>query len=132
MQVMRTFFIAAVSAILLSACTSHALMNLNDRTVPNRLDGSTQTADRVKTGIMAGCLDKGWTCREVSPGLIEASIHVRKHYAVADITFDTENYSITYKRSELLDYNSRRNTIHRNYNRWINNLDAAIRKNLAI
>jgi hypothetical protein len=31
----------------------------------------------------------------------------------------------------MLEYNSGRNTIHRNYNRWVNNLDAAISRRLA-
>lgn len=132
MRAFRLILMTAAGALLLAACTSHPLMNLQGKTIPNRLDGSTQTAETVKKGIFAGCLDKGWTCREVTPGLIEASIDVRKHRAVANIAYDTEHYSISYKDSRLLDYNSRRNTIHRNYNRWINNLDAAIKKQLTL
>jgi len=128
----RKLLIAASAALLVSACTSNPIMNLDDRAVPSRIDGSKQTVKTVEKGILAGCLDKGWTCREVSPGLIVASIDVRKHHAEANINYDVDSYSITYKDSKLLDYNGRRHTIHRNYNRWINNLDAAIHKNLAI
>ncbi|SHF36499.1 hypothetical protein SAMN04487965_2043 [Microbulbifer donghaiensis] len=125
-------FFAMLLAAVLAGCTSNPLMNINDRPVPNRLDGSTQTQESVRKGIIAGCVDKGWTCREISPGLIAASINVRKHRADADISYDGDSYSITYKNSELLDYNSRRNTIHRNYNRWIANLDSAIAKRLTL
>lgn len=128
----RTFLLAVIASVLLTACTSHPLMNIQDKSVPNRLDGSAQTTETVKKGIIAGCVDKGWTCREVSPGLIEASINVRKHRAVADITYDSDSYSIAYKDSELLDYDSKHNTIHRNYNRWINNLDSAISRHLIL
>lgn len=132
MFALRTFVIIVASALLLTACTSHPLMNVEDRMVPQRLNGSAQTGQSVKSGILAGCVDKGWTCREISPGNIEASIKVRKHRARAHIAYDADSYSITYKDSELLDYNSRRNTIHRNYNRWINNLDAAINRRLTL
>lgn len=132
MLAIRSLLMVAAGAMALTACTSHPLMNLQDRIVPNRLDGSEQTADRVQRGILAGCLDKGWTCREVTSGLIQASIDVRKHQAIADIAYDADSYSITYKSSQMLDYNSRRNTIHRNYNRWVNNLDAAIKKRLTL
>ena len=132
MQAFRSFLIVTAGGLLLSACTSNPLLNLQDRTVPSRLDGTVQTEATVQKGIISGCLDKGWTCREVTPGLIEASIDVRKHRAVAIIAYDADSYSITYKDSQLLDYNSRRNTIHRNYNRWINNLDAAINKHLTL
>lgn len=132
MHCIRSSLAIVVTALLLAACTSNPLVNLENRTVPSRLDGSAQTTETVKKGIIAGCLDKGWTCREVTPGLIEASIDVRKHHAEANIAYDTEHYSITYKDSELLDYNNHRNTIHRNYNRWIANLDAEIKKNLTL
>ncbi|TLM75654.1 hypothetical protein ACONUD_16200 [Microbulbifer harenosus] len=116
----------------LAACTSHPLMNVYDRPVPDRLDGKSQNAETVAKAIHAGCIDKGWTCREVSPGVIDASITVRKHRANAEINYNAQRYSITYKNSHLLDYNERRNTIHRNYNRWINNLDHAIAKSLVL
>lgn len=121
---------ALISALFLAACsTSLPLKNINDKPVPDRLDGSVQTEKSVKNGIVAGCVDKGWTCREVSPGLIAASITVRKHRANTNISYDSDSYSITYKDSHLLDYS---NTIHRNYNRWITYLDDAIAKRLML
>lgn len=132
MKVTRSLLVVFACTIFLAACTSHPLMNINDRQVPNRLDGAIQTQESVKKGIISGCIDKGWTCREVSPGLIAASIDVRKHRAEANISYDSDSYNITYKNSQLLDYNSKRNTIHRNYNRWVANLDNAIAKRLAL
>ncbi|WP_323846023.1 hypothetical protein [Microbulbifer magnicolonia] len=130
MRSISKILFATLLTTVLGGCTSHPLMNLQDRTIPNRLDGSVQTQDSVKKGIIAGCIDKGWTCQEVSPGLIAATINVRKHRAVANIAYNADSYSISYKDSQMLDYNSRRNTIHRNYNRWINNLSISIEKEL--
>ena len=118
------------SSIWLAACTSHPIMNVYDRPIPDRLDGQPQTTQTVSNAIQAGCVDKGWVCREVKPGVVDASIAVRKHRATAVINYNAERYSIAYKNSTLLDYNASRNTIHRNYNRWVNNLDHAIAKNL--
>ncbi|MFV8782808.1 hypothetical protein ACNKU7_10340 [Microbulbifer sp. SA54] len=129
---LRNISLVVLSSALLAACTSHPLMNVYDRTVPNRYDGQPQTSATVEKAIFTGCLDKGWVCREVTPGHIEASISVRKHRATADINYSEKSYSIAYKDSYLLDYNGRKNTIHRNYNRWINNLEQAISKNLVM
>jgi hypothetical protein len=132
MKSIRVFALAIVSTLALSACTSNPLMNLNDRPIPSRYDGQPQTMDSVTKSIIAGCMEKGWACQQTAPGVIDASITVRKHRAMAEINFNVRRYSIVYKDSYLLDYNSRRNTIHRNYNRWINNLDHAIHTQLVM
>jgi hypothetical protein len=120
-----------IFAIAGVGCTSNPLRNLQDQMVPNRLDGTTQTVAKVEKGILAGCIDKGWSCNVVNEGLIEASLSVRQHRALAQIPYSAGNYSIVYQDSQMLDYNGKRNTIHRNYNRWVNNLDDAISKRLA-
>ncbi|WGL15266.1 hypothetical protein PVT68_10835 [Microbulbifer bruguierae] len=125
----KLFLIAGLSTTL-AACTSHPVMNVYDRAVSERYDGTTQSAQTVAKAILTSCVDKGWVCRETEPGVIDASITVRKHRASARINYSAERYSIEYKDSYLLDYNDRRNTIHRNYNRWVNNLDHTIAKNL--
>lgn len=132
MKMLSKILFAAIIAVLVSACTSHPIMNVYDRPVPDRFDGKAQTMESVAKGIIAGCMDKGWVCKEVAPGKIDASLALRKHRATAEISFDANSYGIVYKNSYLLDYNAKRNTIHRNYNNWINNLDRAIAKNLAI
>ncbi|WP_308364431.1 MULTISPECIES: hypothetical protein [unclassified Microbulbifer] len=130
-SVIHGLFIALFTLVL-AGCTSHSVMNINDSPVPNRLNGVPQTAETVRQGILAGCVDKGWNCREISPGLIEASIKVRNHRATTEISYNKNSYNILYKNSSMLDYNERNNTIHRNYNRWISYLDNAIHKRLAL
>ncbi|GAB2891604.1 hypothetical protein ACCI51_02735 [Microbulbifer echini] len=129
-------FIKAISlatfSIIMTGCTSNPVMNIQDRNIPDRLDGSTQTQGSVKKSIIAGCIQRNWTCREVAPGKIHASINVRKHHAEAEINYNISNYSITYKDSDMLDYNEKYYTIHRNYNRWVRNLNDAIIKQLSI
>jgi hypothetical protein len=45
------------------------------------------------------------------------------------VTYDTKTYNIQYKDSSNLDYNG--TSIHKNYNGWVENLDKAIRSQLA-
>ncbi|MCH9691966.1 MAG: hypothetical protein K0U59_07895 [Gammaproteobacteria bacterium] len=120
------------SVLVIGCSTSHTLKNVQESLPPDRLDGRAQTAKTVRQGIMAGCIEKGWSCRKIGKGLIEASLTLRHHFAVALISYNADSYDITYKSSENLDYNRKRNTIHRSYNRWVNNLDNAIRKWLAV
>ena len=56
------------------------------------------------------------------------TLALRTHVAVVDIQFDSKTYSIKYKDSTNLDYTG--NSIHKNYNGWIENLDNAIRVQL--
>lgn len=46
------------------------------------------------------------------------------------IPYDTKFYSILYVKSENLDEDDGK--IHRNYNRWINNLNVDIQRQLAV
>ncbi|USD21648.1 hypothetical protein MJO52_00470 [Microbulbifer variabilis] len=132
MKNFKKILFSAAFALTLAGCTSNPVMNIQERSIPDRLDGSAQTQDTIKKSIIAGCIARNWTCREVAPGQIIASINVRKHHAEADIKYDIDNYSITYKDSDLLDYNEKYYTIHRNYNRWVRNLNDAIIKQLSI
>ncbi|MFS1523231.1 hypothetical protein ACL7TT_03820 [Microbulbifer sp. 2304DJ12-6] len=131
MKLIQKALFLSLIAVTLGACTSYPLLSIQDRVVPSRLDGSPQTRESVTQSIIAGCIVKGWACQEVAPGQILASIDVRKHHAEANINYDHDSYSITYKDSKMLDYNGQQNTIHRSYNRWINNLNSAIIKEMS-
>ncbi|MDD1791865.1 hypothetical protein L4D06_04790 [Enterovibrio makurazakiensis] len=84
----------------------------------------------VKQAIMESGADRGWIMTETAPGVIRGELFVRSHRAVIDVTYSDKSYSIDYVDSENLKYSDGK--IHRNYNRWINNLDVDIRKHLAV
>jgi hypothetical protein len=48
--------------------------------------------------------------------------------AVVDVNYTPQTYSITYKDSSNLGYDGQ--SIHKNYNGWVQNLDKAIRAQL--
>jgi len=64
--------------------------------------------------------------KEIKTGHILGTLHLRKHVAKIDITFDNKSLNIQYKDSVNLDYKSDDQTIHSNYNGWIQNLTKAI------
>ncbi len=77
----------------------------------------------VRKAIVAGGAMTGWEMRELSSGLLEASIMVRgKHHVVVEIPYSTQNYSIIYKSSTNMEYDAAKGSIHPNYNKWVNTL----------
>lgn len=86
------------------------------------------TMEDVEKAIIEGARVRGWQAQVLKPGHIEAVLYVRSHVAKVDIRFDTKNYSISYKDSVNLDYKNGR--IHRNYNKWVMNLNSDIQSKI--
>ena len=122
----RTFWLAGVM-VLLVACTLHPIRNVTDAPVPK----SGLTDEQVATAIKKAGSGLGWAMADKGPGKIEGTLNLRKHTAVVDIAYNPKTYSITYKDSTDLQYNPKKQEIHRNYNGWIQNLDNAIKTQLA-
>ncbi len=84
----------------------------------------------VKQGILLACSKRGWYPKEIKPGQIEASIVVRSHTVVVDITYTEKEFQIKYKNSVNLITSSGK--IHRNYNKWVATLRKDIDRELNI
>jgi hypothetical protein len=105
------------------------LVNLYDQPVGYK---STQpTSSQVREVILKVCRDRDWQAREISPGLILATLEVRTHRAQVEIPFSGTQYSIIYKDSLNLGYNFSNKKIHYMYNHWVNNLREDIRVGLS-
>jgi hypothetical protein len=93
------------------------------------------TAADMREAVLKGCLDAGWQAAEIDANTIEATIVVRgKHTAVVSIPYTAQTYSINYKSSTNMAYKGKSDggvAIHGAYNRWVNNLHAAIQKQIA-
>ncbi len=109
-------------------CTSQRIMNVNDTLLPTRADGSTHTMAEVQTAILQGCNQRGWAATVVSDGVIKASLRIRAYAAIVKIEYSPTAISILYEDSSNLHHHG--DSIHRNYNRWVNNLYGAIMRNL--
>jgi hypothetical protein len=119
----KKFFILSVFMILALAMASGcmrqaALQNLTAMPVMG-LNGQSLSQAKVREAILAGVNARGWVARELTPGVITATLTVRAHRAEVDIPYDGKSYSIVYKSSSNLDYNAAEQTIHNQYNNWI-------------
>jgi tetratricopeptide (TPR) repeat protein len=84
------------------------------------------------SGIAAAIEDAGselgWDMKSISPWHIVGTISIKRKVAVVDIKFDHESYGVFHKESSHLGYNG--SSIHRVYNKWIQDLDRVIKRKL--
>ena len=92
--------------------------------------GKQPSLEDVQKAIITAGAGLGWQMAMAKPGEIIGTLNLRKHQAVVSIPYTTKNYSILYKDSNNLQYDAEKQTIHKNYSSWIQNLDGAIRSRL--
>lgn len=127
----RLNIIAVVLTLLLAtACrTAPVVMDVVDS--PVQSDKTGVTMDDVQGAIKRAGSSLGWVMLSEGPGMMEGTLNLRKHVAIVEISYDTSKYSVRYKESTNLNYDPEKNTIHPNYNGWVQNLDNAIKRELA-
>ncbi|MGD8112763.1 hypothetical protein ACQEXU_19355 [Vibrio sp. TRT 21S02] len=112
--------------LLLAGCGRvQPIMTVEDTPVAYNLQSK-----QVKMAILQAATNRGWIVDEVKPGELSAKLHVRSHFAEVKIPYNEKYYSILYVSSENL--RAEDGKIHRNYNRWINNLNVDIKKQLSL
>ena len=128
---MRRFLLLTVVFMLISAPSSAAspIQNMIDVPVPIRTDGSQYSIDEVRAAIIQGCQTRRWTAEIAGEEAIRAKLNIKnKHLAVVEIPYSESTYSIIYTSSTNLDYSAARQSIHRNYNKWILQLSTEINR----
>lgn len=105
-------------------------MVYNVRNAPVAANANQYSMDDIKKAIMRAGAGLGWSIREVAPGQLEGTLHLRKHMAQVDIPYSKHSYSVIYKASDNLRYDGEK--IHSNYNGWIQNLDKAIKTQISL
>lgn len=116
---------------ILAGCRTAPLHNVTDSALPPVTSGTTLTLENVTKAIVDAGMGLGWEMQVVRPGQITGTLHLRSHTAIVDIPYNTASYSIVYNSSQDLNYDAAKQTIHANYNGWIQNLDKAIRGRLS-
>ncbi len=125
-SILLAFALIAVMTPM-SVDAAKPILNMIDVPVPIRSDGSSYAPEEVRAIIIEGCLARRWSAVVDGDGTIRATLNVRnKHFAEAEIPYTTSAYSITYVSSDDLDYNEKRQRIHRNYNDWVLKLSRTI------
>ncbi len=112
--------VAAALLVLVAACTA-PIHNIDSEPVITQRD---VTLEEVKQAIITAGTGLGWDMIPQEDGRITGKLYIRTHVAVVDITYTTEEFSITYVDSTNLKYDGK--VIHRNYNNWVQNLENRI------
>ncbi|MBC4752374.1 LptM family lipoprotein [Klebsiella variicola] len=103
------------------------------RTAPieqvNTIVSAGHTAAQVKDTIIKAGAQREWIMSDAGPGVIKGHLQNRDHVADIKINYSATSYSIVYVSS--LNLMAANGKIHRNYNRWVHNLDKDIQVTLA-
>ena len=130
----KLFLLSALmimSLVLVTGCMRQAALQNPTNLPVSSATGQSLKEAQVKQAILAAAKEKGWVARELTPGVISASLAVRSHLAEVEIPYSGSSYSILYKNSSNLDYKAGDQTIHNQYNNWVNYLRQAIDARLA-
>lgn len=123
-SLIRTAVLGLMLAFV-AGCTSKPVMAPKELLVV----GHSYSNEEIQQAILKAAAERGWTVRRATPGLVQADITVRNtFFAAVDIHYSLSNFRIDYRDSRNLDYNDGK--IHRNYNRWVYNLDKSIMREL--
>ena len=122
--------LAAVMSLTFLGCKEAMIQNYNNMSVDDVVNRPATTAEVEKSIIRAGT-GLGWVMKKMNDGNIQGTLTLRKHEATVAIKYNSREYSINYLESTNLDYNPETNSIHSNYNGWVQNLNKAIRVQLS-
>ncbi|CAI0784520.1 Uncharacterised protein [Serratia marcescens] len=121
-----------VSKLLIAFSVVGALVGCA-RTAPVDNVHSTVSAGhseaQVRSAILKAGAQRQWIMNDAGPGVIKARQQNRNHSAEVRITYSATAYSIDYDSSQNLL--ASQGKIHKNYNRWVRNLDKDIQVSLA-
>jgi len=124
---LKILLLSVVGLLILAGCRSANIYNAVDNPINVRT-----SEDKVFNAIRTAGANLGWQIKKIKPGLAQGQLNLRKHSAIVDIPYSTTSYSINYKSSIELDYDPQTNTIHKNYNSWVQNLRNAIEVQLSL
>lgn len=116
---------AAVAVVgALSGCARTAPIDQVHATV-----STGHTAEQVKIAILKAGQKRDWIMSEAGPGVIKGRLQARDHSVEIRIPYSATSYSINYESS--MNLKAADGKIHKNYNRWVHNLDHDIQMNLS-
>lgn len=115
-----------IALSLVAACGSTApIMNVDNTAVMGDL-----SKEQVRKTIITAAANRGWVISDTNDNELQATLNLRTHQAVVRIPYSEKAYSIVFVSAKNLD--EKNGKIHPNYNRWVNNLNADIRRFMQI
>lgn len=124
MKKLVKWFVAAAVVGALAGCVSRTAPI---ETVQNNV-APGHTEAQVRTAILKAGLNRQWMMTDGGPGVIKGRQQARDHSANIIVQYSSNSYIIKYDSSVNLMASG--GQIHKNYNRWVHNLDKDIQVNL--
>jgi len=128
-KVYTTKFLAILLVLLFAGCGIAPIHNYNTPISPKY---SNLSMDKIEKSILSAGTVLGWKMKKSNDGEIIGTLALRNHFAQVKVLYTTKSYQILYMKSTALNYNQEKNTIHNNYNGWVQNLNNGIQRNLTI
>ncbi len=113
-----------ILSLFLFGCRTAPVLEVTNAPITTA-SGKTPGLSTVTHDIVAAGIGLGWQMKKVQPGYIVGTLILRKHMVKVDVHYSVTEYSITYNDSSEMNYTGE--TIHANYNNWVQNLNNAIR-----
>lgn len=109
---------------------SSNMLELGRQEVVSPSAATPSTIESMRAAIIAGGAVHGWKALADKPGAMTLEADSGSHQVVVDVAYDAQGYAITYQSSANMNYeqSATRTSIHPKYNKWIEQLSAAIRK----
>ncbi|PKR53121.1 hypothetical protein [Thalassospira marina] len=120
------FAMLGMLTLFVVACTA-PIMQVESQPFPDETQNLSM--DQLQDAIIKAASSREWTVKKLSTGKLMATYARRDHLAKVEIDFSQQEFSILYVDSTNLKYNG--GTIHKNYNRWVNNLKVDIQREVA-
>lgn len=123
--------LACLALVVFTSCrTGGQIYNVTDTPITTPT-GKEPSLDQVTKAIIGAGQSRRWSMAVIQPGQIVGTVSFRSHQIIVDIPYTTKSYSIKYKNSLNLNYDSAKQTIHNTYADWIKELDFAIQARLS-
>lgn len=120
--------ILALILASLFTVTSCASMKVQDMISCQNSINQTDDLELIRVAIIKAGLSRNWIVTKENKNEIILTYSARAVSATVSVKYDKDHYTISYVGSNGLLYDGTK--IHRNYNRWIRNLDKDIQINL--
>lgn len=123
----RLLALCVLSLTLLGCSTSAPIKDVDAATINHQL-----SHEQVRMAIIEAGAQRGWVMSDYNDDELHAELYVRQHYAKVRIPYSTDGFAIHYMASDNLELSRDGKRIHRNYNRWVNNLRHDIQMNIQV
>ena len=119
----------AVLAVVLAVagCNAVPILNVKDAAVTSS-SGKAMSHAEVRSAILRAGAALGWQMKDEGSNMLVGTFLLRDHSAVVEIPYSSTAYSIKYRSSTNLRESGE--TIHKNYNGWIQDLTRRINAQL--